>query len=118
MNHLYSTKFKGTIVLTSNLKPQAIDKISELVRALNLQHIVFYDTKEQVLYLNGKVDNSSDVVERFILKLVKLINEKETSPIKAQGDDPKDRYDIVVQNGHVYLRHYDLVPSDKLVLFC
>lgn len=117
MDSHYLTKFKGTIVLKDHLKPQAVDKIKELIQALGLEHIIFHDTKAQILYINGKIDNSSDIMERFISKIFKLINIEETTRIKAQGDDPKDRYDILIQSTGVYLQRYKLVPIDELILF-
>lgn len=106
MLNVYRTSLKGELRL-NELKPQAIEKLRALIRQKSLDDVISISDDLELLYINGSIDNSDEVIERFLVKIIPLVDISDNNGvIKAQGDSPKDRYDFVLESDGLYIQYY------------
>lgn len=109
-NVAYLTHFKGDIALKEKTSTKSLEKISHVLEATKeLSEMVSLDADAKMLYVNGSLDNSTELAEKFFAKVAKVTVDGEH--IKVKGDDIADRYDLVFKDKQLYIQNYDLVPS-------
>lgn len=107
MNETYLTSFNGELTLKP-LKPQAIEKLIQLIKQKRLLNIVCLSQDSQTLYVDGKIDNTLEVMENFMVKIFPLVDISDNNIIQAQGDSIQDRYDLVYKEDGLYIQSYTL----------
>ena len=112
----YLTLFKGDVKLPP-LDSAAMDSL-EMYLSKNLDSDLGGDISiakdDGMLYLNGVVDNTQEVIEDLLHKIVTNLPEgHEEVIVTAQGEDAKDRYDLVLRENNLYVRRYELVPQNE-----
>lgn len=109
-NVAYLTHFKGDIALKEKTPIKSLEKILHVLEATKeLSEVVSLDADAKMLYVNGSLDNSTELAERFFAKVAKVIIDG--GHIQVKGDDVADRYDLVFKDKQLYIQNYDLVPG-------
>lgn len=115
MNEIYLTSFNGELTL-KQLKPQAIEKLIQLIKQKGLLDMICLSQDHQTLYVNGKIDNTLEVMENFMVKIFPLVDISDSRTIQAQGDSIRDRYDLVYGEDGLYIQYYTL-QKEELVKY-
>jgi hypothetical protein len=108
----YSTEISGSLILRTDLNEDAIAKIKTFVEN-NFKNVASFNTQELIVYFNGSIDNSNELIEKFVSRLYPLIDTSKENIIKAQGDDIKDHWDLVVEEDGVYIQEYKYIKDTK-----
>jgi hypothetical protein len=111
MDNTYLTTFKGEIDISA-----MIDKMAWKIRltkvASRLGDAVSLDEDSDMFYLTGEIDDSEEFVEKLISAMYPNMVITDDIVIQAQGQDPKDRWDLIMRPDGVYVQYYDLVPGE------
>jgi hypothetical protein len=114
---MYLTNFKGEVDLSTVEEGEARDLLYKRVAKTIEKHSLLKDSVSfekdtGVLYFNGPIENSEDIVEKFFLYICSQVIIPEEFVIEAQGEDSKDRWDIIIRPDGVYVQDYDLVKGE------
>lgn len=106
----YLTHFKGDVALKEKTSQLSLDKISNVLEASKeLSEVIVLDKSAKMLYVNGSIDNSTELVEKFFDKVAKVI--QDGVRVEVKGDDVADRYDLVFKEQLLYIQSYRLTKG-------
>lgn len=106
----YLTHFKGDVALKEKTSQLSLDKISSVLNASKeLSELMSLDKTTKMLYVNGSIDNSTELVEKFFDKVAKVVQDE--SRVEVKGDDVADRYDLVFKEQVLYIQSYRLTKG-------
>lgn len=100
----YLTSYSGEVDLKDIKNPEALEKVAKLVTE-HFSGFMNLNKTEKVLYISGDFDNTDGSVEKFFYWLTKKLHFAWTE-IKAQGQDPKDKYDIILSRNQLFIQEY------------
>lgn len=107
----YMTSFTGEL-LFNELAQEQIDKLANVVNN-TFPDLINFDTHGKIMYISGLFDNSDDMVQKLSVKLQPIIDMTEGSvTITAQGNDPKDKWDIVIREDGVFIQEYTFTKGE------
>jgi len=111
MSSTYLTTFNGEVGLNSRSDSLTLTKIKTVIEN-KFADLITLDEQTKTLYIKGEFDNSNELVEKFLVKIKPLVDNSEDVIIKAQGQDLKDRYDIIIRPEGIYIQDYKLVKDE------
>lgn len=110
----YMTTFLGSIDLSS-VDPEKKDIFySKLKRIIELRFpdIINLNETTDILYIHGTIDNTTGTMEKFVYAISIKILCADDMIIVAQGEDIKDRWDLLIKPDGVYIQEYDFVKTE------
>lgn len=112
MSGTYMTTFNGEISLVNTIDESIIAKIKAAIEK-RFSDLMNLDEPTKILYIKGAFDNSEESMEKFMSKILPVVDLTDGEvTIKAQGDTPSDRWDLIIMSDGVYIQEYVLVKGD------
>jgi len=114
MSDTYLTTFKGDIDLSSVLPmdQKVVYELLDRVMTTRIGNIATVNKDTESSNFSGTMDDSDEVIEKLLNHLSGFLHTLFPQTIQAFGDDPGDRWDIVLMSDGVYIQDYELVKGD------
>jgi hypothetical protein len=114
MDNTYLTKFNGEIDISAAVDKMALKIIIAKFIDRFFGESASLDEESDMFYLSGEIDDSNEVVEKLIIAMYDSLVITDDIVISAQGEDPKDRWDIVIKPDGVYIQQYEQIKGSLI----
>ncbi len=114
MDSTYMTKFSGEINLAdldNDIREDVYSKLNTIISA-KLHDVANLDKDTDILYIKGEIDNSEEIMEKLVYYISTVMVVDDDVVIQAQGQDPKDRWDLILKPDGVYIQEYKQVKGE------